>query len=82
MINATQLNHLKAADIKHCDIAQLSDLTAVRLDRSGTLEQRLDAFLHQIQNPYLFRVGEIAVKLEFGSHKRFADALADLLCAQ
>lgn len=82
MINSAELKDLKKVDIESCDKDQLIDINNVKVDRSGTLEQRLDSFLTQIKNPYLFKVGDIAVKVEFGSNKSLEDSLTTLLSAE
>lgn len=82
MIDSAELKDLKKVDIESCDKDQLIDINNVKVDRSGTLEQRLNSFLTQIKNPYLFKVGDIAVKVEFSSNKSLEDSLTTLLSAE
>lgn len=82
MINSAELKDLKKVDIENCDKDQLIDINNVKVDRSGTLEQRLCSFFTQIKNPYLFKAGDITVKVEFGSNKSLEDSLTTLLSAE
>ena len=58
---------------------QLVDITTVKLNPSDSVEKRLDSYIQQIKNPYLFKVSDIAVKIEFAGEKSFEALLASLL---
>ena len=49
------------------------------LNPSDSVEKRLDSYIQQIKNPYLFKVSDIAVKIEFAGEKSFEALLASLL---
>ena len=77
MIGAEELRQLSKVRIEHCDKGQLVDITAVKLNPSDSAEKRLDSYIRQIKNPYLFKAADIAVKVEF----RGADSLEELLAS-
>ena len=61
---------------------QLVDLRSVSIDKSLPVHERLCSLLTQVKNPYLFRVDDIAVKVEFSSGKSLQDALLTFLLAE
>ena len=77
-----ELDRLKNMDVEHCEPAQLVDLKSVSIDKSLPVPERMSAFVKQIKNPYLFKVDDITVKIEFSSGKRFEDALLSFLLAE
>ena len=82
MEHQTELNCLKNMDIEECDPDQLVDLRSVSIDKSIPVPERMRSFVKQIKNPYLFKVDDIAVKVEFSSGKSFEDSLLSLLLAE
>ena len=43
----------------------LRDIASVQLPENGSLEEKLQIFLEQIQNPYSFRCGKLKIQLLF-----------------
>jgi len=41
------------------------DIRGVKIDQDLPVEQRALRYIEQIKNPYLFRVGDIAVNVQF-----------------
>lgn len=78
------LNNLKAlrdADISACNADKLVDLSDVKVKRKLPLNRRADDFIAQVGNPYLFRVDDVVVKVEFGDGKDFSEMLTDVIIA-
>lgn len=75
----TQLDHLKNMDIEQSESDQLVDLRSVSIDKSLPVPDRMRSFVTQIKNPYLFKVDDITVKVEFSSGKSLEDALIAFL---
>ena len=82
MNRQTELNCLKNADIKQCEPDQLVDLKSVSIDKSLPVSERMRSFVKQIKNPYLFKVDDITVKVEFSSGKSLEDSLLTFLLAE
>ena len=82
MKHQTELNCLKNTDIEQCDPDQLVDLRFVSVDKSLPVPERMRSFVDQVKNPYLFKVDDIAVKVEFSSGKSFEDSLLSFLLAE
>lgn len=80
----TMLNNLKAlrnADISTCNADELIDLRSVKTNRKMPLNRRADDFIAQVGNPYLFKVDDVVVKVEFGDGKCFSEILTDVMVA-
>lgn len=78
----TDLNGLKNLGIEQCERDQLVDLRSVSIDRSLPVPERISAFVKQIKNPYLFKVDDVTVKVEFSSGKSLEDAVLSFLLAE
>ncbi len=81
-MTSKDLQALQNASVDSCDPGSLTDLSTISVDRSQPASRRMTDFLEAICNPYLFRVGEVVVKVKFNpSGKRFSDAVSDALCS-
>jgi hypothetical protein len=76
------LNGLKNIDIEQCEQDQLVDLRSVSIDKALPVPERMRFFIKQIKNPYLFKVDDITVKVEFSSGKSLEDSLLSFLLAE
>ena len=82
MNRQTDLNGLKHIDIEQYEPDQLVDLRSVSIDKTLPVPERMSTFVKQIKNPYLFKVDDITVKVEFSSGKTFEDSLLSFLLAE
>jgi len=48
----------------------LVDLRDVKIDRSQPIEERKKSYVAQIGNPYLFKVGDVVVRLSYANTQR------------
>lgn len=76
------MEHMRNMDIEACDTDQLVDLRSVSIDRSLPVPERMISFVEQVKNPYLFKVDDVAVKVEFSSGKSVEDSLLSFLLAE
>ena len=68
------------SDVIPFHFASLPDLRDISVDSSLPVRERAGAFLRAIGNPYLFRVDDVVVKVNFNPEgKPFRDVLADSL---
>lgn len=82
MDRQAELDRLKNMDIEQCEPDQLVDLRSVSIDKSLPVPERISSFVKQIKNPYLFKVDDITVKVEFSSGKSLEDSLLSFLLAE
>lgn len=71
------LAQCREADVQTCDPQTLVDLREIRIDTTRSRSERVDAFLRQIRNPYLFKVEGLVVKAVYEpqASRPLADAL-------
>ena len=55
----------KKVDVREVDMDTLVDIRDVNIDMDWPKEKRIEEFIRQIKNPYCFKVGKVAVKVEF-----------------
>ena len=53
------------ADMENVDIESLADIREIIIDDSMEDSEKTEKFLKEILNPYCFRYGNTAVKIEF-----------------
>lgn len=65
MIDSKKLEYYKSLDISDVKVEDLVDIRTVHIDTSRPVLERILSFMVQIRNPYLFKVGDTPVKVEF-----------------
>ena len=63
-------------DIMTCDFSSLVNLKDINIDTSLSSMQRMHSFISQIKNPYIFRVDDVIVKVNYSNKIDIHDALA------
>ena len=61
-------SELAGTDIREADKKDLTDIAEIELDTSISKGQRGKYLTEKLKNPYCFKVGDIAVKLEFSQN--------------
>lgn len=80
MYTAEQLEQMRSIDITKADPSTLVDLNGIHLDPTAPYEERMQQYFAQVKNPYAFRVGDVAVKVEFAQDGRtLRDAVTSYL---
>ena len=79
MLNSFDLMNLKTAAIADYSKDILVDLHDVKIDPSKSVTEKMNDYFEQIKNPYLFKVGDMRVKLSFGGDRSFTDALGAVI---
>lgn len=81
--SGNDITSMKDVDIRSVDKSNLVDLEIIQIDSSKPVQERIQSFLQQIQNPYCFRIGEVAVKVNYRSEgpsfqQNFEDVLRNM----
>ena len=63
--SGNDITSMKDVDIRSVDKSNLVDLDTIHIDSTKPVQERIQSFLQQIQNPYCFRIGEVAVKVNY-----------------
>ena len=79
MLKKAELNQCRNTNIMACNPDSLIDLRNVKIDTAKPVEERIDSFMKQVHNPYLFKVDDVIVKVNFGNERPVADAFASVL---
>lgn len=80
MLTHERLDEMRNADIRTVDRNTLTDMSGFEFDYSLSQEERAKRIFTMTKNPYLFRLGDTAVKLEFTEGgPSLQDLLASLL---
>ena len=61
--------------ISTSDINNFVDLKNLAIDKTKPIEERLKQFITDVKNPYMVRVGDTLVRIEFTGGRNFSDAL-------
>ena len=72
---------MKSQNIELCDKSVLTDLRNIRIHTERPLPDRAVEFAEQVRNPYLFKVGDVAVSVIYCGDKSLSDALTGVLMA-
>ena len=75
MLDSFDLIMLRNVDIADCSKDSLVDLHDVKIDTNKSVSERILNYFEQIKNPYLFKVGDVKVKVSFGGERSFTDVL-------
>ena len=81
MLTKSQLDICKAAEIALCDKNTLTDLRDITVDKNKNVMEKIESFTQQVRNPYLFKVGDVIVKVAYSGGKDFSGALSSALCS-
>lgn len=67
-------------DFDDVEIEELKDISRIRIDQGGTVEEKKKQYLRKVGNPYLVKVGGTMVKIRFANNGvSFEDAFEGLL---
>ena len=79
MLNSFDLNFFKNAAIADYSKDSLVDLHDVKIDPSKSVADKMNDYFEQIKNPYLFKVGDVRVKVSFSGDRSFTEALGAVI---
>lgn len=65
MLTLAQLQRLSQLDFTDIDETQLVDIRDIHIDPTLPAQERLSYFIEEVQNPYMFRVGKVPVRVAF-----------------
>ena len=78
MLDSFDLIMLRNVAIADCSKDSLVDLHDVKIDTEKSVPDKMNDYFEQIKNPYLFKVGDVRVKVSFGGERSFNDALGSV----
>ena len=81
MLDRNHLRALQNADISACETDRLTDIKVITYHKNQRTADKMNTFIACAGNPYLFKVGETVVKVEFEGGKSFAESFTNLIRA-
>lgn len=79
MLNSFDLAMLKNVAVTECSIDNLVDLRNVNIDVKKSVPEKINDYFLQIKNPYIFKIGDIKVKINFNENRTFAETLSTVI---
>ena len=70
MINCELLKEMKNKNFEDLNSNELVDIKNIEIDTSKPKIEKLIDFIEKIKNPYLFKVGDIIVKIKFSNNNQ------------
>lgn len=70
MINCELLKEMKNKNFEDLNSNELVDIKNIEIDTSKPKIEKLIDFIETIKNPYLFKVGDIIVKIKFSNNNQ------------
>lgn len=68
-----KLKKYRDVDIDEINIDEVKDISEIKLNRKKNSKERIIDFLKQIENPYVFKVNDKLVKIEFSKNSKIAE---------
>jgi hypothetical protein len=72
----TKLDRLRKKSEGDFDIKKLKDINNVNIDPTLSSRERVASFIDQIDNPYIFKCGEIVVRIAFKGDQTLEECMA------
>lgn len=63
------LQAMQQLDIKNANLDELVDISEIEIDKKQSVENRVRSYVETVQNPFLVRVGDYAVKISYSDCK-------------
>ena len=68
MLTTQQLETMSRIDISDVDRNSLVDISTILIDPELSAIERMERYIEQVKNPYLFRSGSTVVRVRFDPH--------------
>ena len=79
MFTKSQLDECRKADFNTCKVKDLPDVTNLKIDVEEPIINRARKYFMDIKNPYIFRVGDIGVKINCSGDKNLSDSMVNIV---
>lgn len=70
----SELEYFKTLNIS--EYKDAVDITSINISNNISQEEKADEFLSNIHNPYIFKVNDVTVKVNFSGDKSFSEVFA------
>ena len=81
MFTKSQLEECRKADFRTCNMNDLPDVTNLKIDIDEPIINRARKYFKDVKNPYMFRVGDVGVKINCSGDKNLSDSIVNIASA-
>lgn len=81
MFTKSQLEECRKADFNTCNLNDLPDATNLKIDIDEPVINRARKYFKDVKNPYMFRVGDVGVKINCSGNKDLSDSIVNIASA-
>lgn len=78
MYTKTELEALKNADFSSYKINELIDVSGLNFDMTESVVSRAEKYFNTVENPYIFRVGDIGVKVNCIGSRTLGESIVNI----
>lgn len=82
MYTSEELEQCRNSDFDYCSKEGLTDISDIEIDTKKSVYDRMQSYFASVSNPYMFRVGDVGVKVNCLGEKDLCDALAEIVNLQ
>lgn len=82
MLSSEELEQYRNCDFGSCDKNSLTDISEIKIDTQKNVYERMQSFFSSVENPYMFKVGDVGVKINCIGDRSLDDALARIVSLQ
>lgn len=79
VISKADLDELKQVELDICDISKLANLNDFKVNMDDNFYLRATQYFDFVKNPYVFRVGDTGVKINFNGDKKLRDSIKNIV---
>ena len=79
MFDKAYLKKMQRTDIESCEKNSLTDIKSINIEADKRQNDKINAFIERVGNPYLLKVGEMVVEVEYSGKRSFSEAITSLL---
>lgn len=78
MYTKTELEAFKNADFSSYKINELTDVSGLKFDMTESVVSRAEKYFNTVENPYIFRVGDVGVRVNCIGSKPLGDSIVSI----
>lgn len=79
MFTKSQLDECRKVDFSSCNLNDLPDVTNLNIDVEEPIINRARKYFKDVKNPYIFRVGDVGVKINCSGDKNLSDSIMNIV---
>lgn len=78
MLSKLELEACKNADICSFNKGDLPDMKSISINTKQPVAKRVEEYFDAVKNPYIFRVGDVGVKINCVGNKNLEESIIEI----